>query len=113
MFAPAQDPVVAGGDDHGFDLGMGEAEPLDGVGKLDVDREVVRVALELDLVVLAREWLDLHGQARHVALDHEGPVPVAVGMGLELRLRGRGSGFGFHRRGRYPRGGGFAKQYSA
>ena len=44
--AGAEDPLLQAGDDDGVDLGVLEADALQGVGQLDVDGQVVRVQLE-------------------------------------------------------------------
>ncbi len=88
--AGAEDARLQAGDDDGVDLGVLEAQPLQRVGKLDVDAEIVRV--ELELVVGGTEagiLLDVHGQRRDRAVDRELPVLVAIRRGFEGQ-RGRG-----------------------
>ena len=107
--ARAEDAVLPRGDDHRLDGRVGEPQPLQRVGQLDVHREVVRVAFqficlrlrlrpvagragssELDLGVLASEGLHLHGEPGDLAVDRQGPVPVAARVRLERHLRGSG-----------------------
>src|SRR6267378_3157658 len=68
-----------------------EAQALDRVGQLDVDAQVVAVALQLELAVCSPERLDLHAQLGDLAVDREDPVAVLRRMGVELQLR-RGGG---------------------
>ena len=42
--AGAENPLFEAGDHDDVHFGVLEAEPLDGVGQLDVDREIVRVS---------------------------------------------------------------------
>src|SRR5262249_20047354 len=64
---------------------MGEAEPLDGVGELDVDAEVVGV--ELQGVARPEAGVLVHRQTEHrdAVADLEPPVPVARRIGPERR----------------------------
>ena len=73
---------------------MLEAQPLHGVGQLDVDAEIVGIQLELIALEQAGILVDVHGQRRDIALDRQLPVPVARRIGLRnrciwRRLRGR------------------------
>ena len=84
MLAPAQKTrSEAAGDDDAAHLGVLEAQPLDRVGELDVDAEVVGVELELVAGPEALVLGHLHVEAGDGAVDLELPVPVGVGMGLE------------------------------
>ena len=87
--AGAEDLLVAAGDHARPHLRVLEAEPLDGVGQLDVDAQVVAVALQLQLRVGAAEGRDLHRQPGDLAFDREGPVAVAGRVRVEREL-GRG-----------------------
>ena len=94
MLAPAQNtfsrPPVS---DDGVDLGVLEAEALDGVGQLDVDGQVVGVELELVVVPQPALGIDVHGQRGHRAVDRQPPVPVLLRRGLEVHGRnGRQAG---------------------
>ncbi len=97
--AGAEHAVEVGRDDDGADLRVLEAQPLDGVGQLDVDREVVGVELELVAGAERMGRIDRHAQARQarvVGVDLEAPVVITAGMGVEAnrvaRLRGVGHG---------------------
>ena len=63
---------------------MLEAQPLHGIGKLDVDAEIVGIELELIALEQAAILVDIHGQRRDVAVDGELPMPVALRIGLEI-----------------------------
>ena len=84
MFAPEQKtrslPLVTTTRAH---LGVLEAQPLDRVGELDVDAEVVAVELELVARAQPAVVLDVHDQPGDGAVDRELPVVVAGGVGLE------------------------------
>jgi hypothetical protein len=73
--AGAEDAILGATDDDGAHLGVLEAEPLDGIGELDVDAEVVGV--ELEHVPRPQRPILLHveDERRHRALDGELPVP--------------------------------------
>ena len=63
---------------------MLEAQPLHGVGQLDIDAEIVGIQLELIALEQAGILVDVHGQRRDVAVDVELPMPVARRIGLEI-----------------------------
>jgi hypothetical protein len=84
MFAPAAEhAVLRAGDDDRAHLGVLEPEPLDRVGQLDVDAEVV--AVELELVAGAVRLLVPHvePERRDAPLDLELPVTIPVGVGVQ------------------------------
>jgi hypothetical protein len=83
----AEDLVDAAGQDDRVHLGVLEPEPLDRVGQLDVDRQVVGVELELVVVPQTALGIDRHGQGGYRAVDGQPPVPVALRRGLELHGR--------------------------
>ena len=84
MFAPAQKiRSLSDVDDDRADLGMLEAEALDGVGELDVDAEVVGVELQLVVVGQAGVLAHVHRERRDRAVEGQLPVPVGVGMSIE------------------------------
>ena len=66
---------------------MLEAQPLDRVGQLDVDAEIVGVELELVALEQRALLVDVHQQRRDLAVDRELPVPVARRIGLEVDPR--------------------------
>src|SRR5579859_1582132 len=70
---------------------MLEAQPLHRVVQLDIDAQVVGVALQLDRGVKPAEALDGQRQLRAVAVDCQRPVPVAFRPRLK-RDRGRAAG---------------------
>ena len=88
--AGAEDFRVRRSNDDALHLRMLEPQPLDGVRQLDVDREIVRVALELELAVNAGERLHVEGEAGDFAVHLQLPVAVAAGVRLE-RQGGRGA----------------------
>ena len=57
--------------------GMLEADPLNRVGQLDVDAEVVRVQLEPIVGRQARVLLHVHRERRDGSVERQLPVPVA------------------------------------
>ena len=63
---------------------MLEAQPLHGVGELDVDAEIVGIQLELIALEQAAILVDVHGERRDVAFDGQLPVPVARRIGLKI-----------------------------
>ena len=82
--AGAEHAVLARAHHHDLHLRMLEAQPLHGVGQLDVDAEIVGIELELIALEQAAVLVDVHGQRRDVAVDRELPVPVARRIGLEI-----------------------------
>ena len=66
---------------------MFEAQPLERVGKLDVDAEIVGIELELVALEQPALLVDVHQQRGDVAVDRELPVPVARRIGLEIDPR--------------------------
>jgi hypothetical protein len=81
--AGAEDALFERADDHHLDFGVLEADALDGVGKLDVDAEVVGVELELVVGGEPRVLADVHRQGGNRAVEGELPVVVAGGGGVE------------------------------
>ncbi len=63
---------------------MLEAQPLDGVGELDVDAEIVGIELQLVAFVQPALLVDVHGERRDVAVDGELPMAVVRRIGLEI-----------------------------
>ena len=85
--AGAEHPRLARAQHDGAHLRMLEAQPLDRVGELDVDAEIV--GIELELVALEQRALlvDVHHQRGDVAVDRELPMAIARGLGLEIDPR--------------------------
>jgi hypothetical protein len=94
--ARAEHLVQAPGDHDGADLGMLEAQALDGVVQLDVHAQVVAVHLQLVARHQPAVLGDVEAQVRHLPLHVELPVPVARRIGVEgdLRFGGRLGGAG-------------------
>src|SRR5205809_4406441 len=70
---------------------MLEPDPLNGIGELDVDAEIVRVELQTVVGTKAPVFLDVHRECRHRTVERQLPVPVAAWMGLEGDRRGGGN----------------------
>ena len=81
--AGAEDALLQRRDDDGADLGVLEAQALDGVGELDVDAEVVRVQLQLVVGRQAGVLAHVHRERGDRAVEGQLPVLVAVGVGVE------------------------------
>ena len=111
--ARAENAVMPGRDHRRLYLGMREPQALHGIGELDVDGQVVGVALQLDLAVLTAERLHLHRQASDVAVDGERPVPISAGVRLERRQARRGGRGRVHACGKLTHRLDLRKQYSA
>src|SRR5262245_33930604 len=90
---------------------MLEPDPVERIGELDVDAEVVRVELELVARADARVFGDVHGQRRDLAGEGQPPVSIPGGRRIEnnalplrpglCRLRRRHSGLFFGRKVHY------------
>ena len=81
--AGAEHPLLQAGDHDGVDLGMLEADALQGVRELDIDPEIVRIELQAVVGRQAGVFLDVHRQGRDRPVDGQGPMFVAIGMGFE------------------------------
>ena len=66
---------------------MLEAHPLDCIGQLDVDAEIVGIEFQLVAVKQRRLLVDVHRQRGDVAVDREFPMAVARGLGLKIDPR--------------------------
>ena len=82
--AGAEYVVLAGLDDDRTHLRMLEAQPLDRIVELNVDREVVGIELELVVRRQAAVRRDVHDQERNVAVRLDPPMAVTAGLGLEV-----------------------------
>ena len=76
--------ILARLQDHDFDLRMLEAQALQGVGKLYVDAEVVRVELQLIALEQRRCLVDVERQLCDLA--HTGKLPVPIGLRRALKV---------------------------
>ena len=63
---------------------MLEAQPLQRVGELDIDAEIVGVELELIALEQRRVLVDVHQQRGDVAVDRKLPVAIARRIGGEI-----------------------------
>ena len=72
--------------DHAH-LRMLETQPLDGVGELDIDAEIVGVQLELVAFEQRALFVDVEEERRDVAVDLELPMAVAGRIGLKIDPR--------------------------
>ena len=85
MLAPAQNTrSLPDLQHHHLHLGVLEAQPLHGVGQLDVDAEVVGVELELIALEQAGVLVDVHDQLGDLAVELQLPVAIAGRLGLEI-----------------------------
>ena len=69
---------------------MLEAQPLHGIGQLDVDAEVVGVQLELIALEQPGVLVDVHEQLGDLAVEFQLPVAIALGLGLKIDALGHG-----------------------
>ena len=67
--AGAEHAVLAGPEDHDLHLGVLEAQPLHGVGELDVDAQIVGVELQLVAVEQPGVLVDVHDQLGDLAIE--------------------------------------------
>ncbi len=65
-------------------LRMLEAQPLQRVGELDIDAEIVGIQFQIVAFEQAGLLVDVHRQPRHIAVDGELPMAVTRGLGLEI-----------------------------
>ena len=82
--AGAEHAVLAGLEHHHLHLGVLEAQPLHGVGELNVDAQVVGIELELIALEQAGVLVDVHDQLGRVAGEGKSPVAIARRLGLEI-----------------------------
>ena len=66
-----------------------EAQPLHGVGKLDVDAEIVGIELELVAFEQPGVLVDVHDEVGDLAVECQLPVAIARGLGLEIDALGQ------------------------
>ena len=93
--AGAEDARLEAGQHDGVHFGMLEAQPLQHVGQLDVDAEIVGIQFELVVVrPQAGVFAHVHRERRDVAVDAQFPVLVLRGIGFEID--GRRSDCLFH-----------------
>ena len=88
----AEHLVEAARHHDGPNLGMFEAQPLDGVGELDVNGQIVGVELEAVVVPQAAIGVDQHGEGGQWRADVQAPVPVGVRVAVEGHSVGRSHG---------------------
>ena len=86
--AGAEHAVLGRLEDDDLHLRVLEAQPLDRVGELDVDAEVVGVELELIAAEQAGLLVHVHGEGGDLAVGGELPVAVARRLGAEVDRRG-------------------------
>jgi hypothetical protein len=79
----AEHLVERSGDDDSLHTGVLEPQTLQHIVQLDVDREVVRVQLQLVVVAQPAGGIDRHRERRHGTVDVEPPVAVPRRVGLE------------------------------
>ncbi len=82
--AGAEHIVLARLDDDATHFRMLEAQPLHGVIELDVDREIVRIELELVIGGEPAGRIDVHDQVGDLAVLLDAPVAIARRIGLEI-----------------------------
>src|SRR5262249_52023216 len=88
-----EDLVAVGGDDHGLDLRMLEAQAVDRVGELDVDAQIVAVELQDPVAAEGRILLHREDEPRDRPVDAELPVAVPIRMGRERQELHVGRGY--------------------
>ena len=86
--AGAENPVLAGLHHHGLHFRMLEAQPLHGIGKLDVDAEVVGIELQFVAVEETGGRIDVHREMGDLAFAGHPPVAVLGRVGLEIDALG-------------------------
>ena len=72
--AGAKHPVFGAGDYDACDLGMLEAESLQGVVKFDVHTEIVGIEFQFVTRPKTAVFVDIHGECSEAAFDFEIPV---------------------------------------
>src|SRR5262249_18044715 len=80
----AEHPRLGRAQQYNLDLRVLETQPLEGVGELDVDAEVVGIELELVAFEQRRLLVDVHQQGGDLAVELELPVAVSRRIGLEI-----------------------------
>ena len=85
--AGAEHPRLARAQYDDANLRMLEAQPLDGVGKFDVDAEVVGIELEVVAFEQRPLLVDVQKERGDIAVDLELPMAVARRLGLEVNPR--------------------------
>ena len=63
---------------------MFEAQPLDRVGKLDIDAKIVGIELQLIALEQGALLVDIQEKRGDVAIDLQLPMPVTRRFGLEI-----------------------------
>ena len=82
--AGAEHARLARAQQYDLHLRVLEAQPLDRVGQLDVDAEVVGIELELVAFEQRALLVDVHQQGGDLAVDLELPVAILRRLGLEI-----------------------------
>ena len=85
--AGAEHARLARAQHHDAHLRMLEAQPLDGVGKFDIDAEIVGIELEIVAFEQRALLVDVEEKRGDVAVDLELPMAVARRLGLEIDSR--------------------------
>ena len=85
--AGAEHPRLPRAQHHDAHLRIFETQPVDGVGELDVDAEIVGIEFQLVAFEQPGLFVDVHGERRDIAVDRELPVPIARRLGLEIDPR--------------------------
>lgn len=67
---------------------MLKTQALHGVGKLDVDAQVIGVEFQLIALKQAAILIDVHDQLGHLAVEFQFPMPIACRLALEIDAPG-------------------------
>src|SRR6185312_5877829 len=81
--ARAEHALLAAGDYQAMHAGVLEAQPLQCVGQLDIDAEIVRIELELVARLEAAILVDVENQRRDRAVDLHAPMRIMIRVGVE------------------------------
>ncbi len=66
---------------------MLEAQPLERVGKFDIDAEIVGIEFQVVAFEQRALFVDVEEERRDIAVDLELPMPVAGRIGLKINPR--------------------------
>jgi hypothetical protein len=85
--AGGEDPRLAGAQHGDADLRMLETQPLERVGELDIDAEIVGIEFQLIAFEQRALLVHVHDERGDLAVDAELPMAIARRLGLEIDPR--------------------------